>query len=35
LNEHDKDGEQNNDDILLILTLVLLPVEGFVEEDGE
>ena len=35
LKEQDGDGEQDNHNILLVLTLIFLPMEGFVEEDDE
>ena len=35
LNEEQDDGQQDDHDILLVLTLVLLPMEGFVEENHE
>ena len=35
LKEQDGDGEQDDDDVLLVLPLIFLPVEGLEEEDNE
>ena len=35
LEKQDGNREQDDHDVLLVLTFILLPVEGFVEEDDE
>lgn len=35
LKEQDGDGEQDNHDVLLVLTFIFLPVEGFIKEHEE
>ena len=35
LEEQDGDGEQDDHDVLLVLTFIFLPMAGLVEEDNE